>query len=386
MFIAYAFSSNRKKISYKTVVYGLLTQLVIAGMMIKTPLRNVVYSAANTCFEKLLEYSNQGAKFLFGTLVDSPKIGAIIAFQAMPIIVFVSAIMGVLVYFGVIQFIVKNLARFFYRVLKITGVEAFISTLLIFMGIESITGVKKYIENMNESRLFTIMTTFMSTIAGSVMLIYKGFGAEAGHLLTASIISVPAAILISKIMVPDLDTEEKNPLDTIQIKKEEKTVIEAVANGTSQGLNLALHVGAMLLAFVAIIYMINNIIGYSGVTMQQIFGYILSPFAILLGIPSQEAIEVGKLLGTKVVFSEFLAYKDLQVHIINGSLSARTIAISTYALCGFANFGSIAILIGGIGTLVPSQKPIVSRLALKSLVAGFLATMMTAAIASLMLI
>ncbi len=383
LLIAYAFSNNRKKIPYKTVIAGLLTQFALALFMLRTPIGVQIFKAVNYAFVKVLSYSDKGAEFLFGKLVSSPDIRAIVAFQVLPLIIFVSAIMGILVYLGVIQFIVKLFARLFYKTLKITGVEAFISSLLIFMGIETITGVKDYIRNMNESRLFTVMTTFMSTIAGSVMAAYINFGAEAGHLLTASLMSAPAAILLSKIIIPDTDSSDKDPLDTIRMEKTEKNVIEAAANGTSQGLNLALQIGAMLIAFMAIIYLLNDIVGLSGFTLEKILGYILSPVAFLIGIPINESVQVGNLLGIKTIFTEFLAYLQLKSHIAAATLSPRTIAITTYALCGFTHFGSIAILIGGIGTLVPSQKPVVSKLALKALLAGFLATMMTAAIAGL---
>ena len=382
---AYMLSNNRKKIPYKTVIYGLITQFLIAFFMLKTPVGVEIFKAVNHFFVKVLSYSDQGSKFLFGSLVDSQEIGAIMAFQVLPLIIFVSALMGILVYLGVIQWVVKLFARIFYKTLKITGVEAFISSLLIFMGIESITGVKEYIRNMNESRIFTIMTTFMSTIAGSVMAAYISFGAKAGHLLTASLMSAPAAILLSKIMVPDTETGETDPLEKIQMEKKEKNIIEAAANGTSEGLNLALQIGAMLIAFISIIYLLNDVVGISGMTLEKLLGYLLSPIAVLIGIPPSESVEVGKLLGIKTIFTEFLSYLQLKTHIVNQTLSPRTIAITTYALCGFTHFGSIAILIGGIGTLVPSKKPVVSRFALKSLVAGFLATMMTAAIAGLIM-
>jgi CNT family concentrative nucleoside transporter len=385
LFIAFLLSNNRKKIPYKTVIYGLIAQFVIALLMLKTIVGVEIFNVVNKFFVKILSYSDQGTKLLFGSLVDSQEIGATLAFQALPVIIFISALMGILVYFGVIQFIVKILARIFYKTLKVTGVEAFIVSLLIFMGIESITGVKEYILKMNESRLFTIMTTFTATIAGSVMAAYINFGAEAGHLLTASLMSAPAAIILSKIMIPDTDTAESDPLETIKIEKKEKTVIEAAANGTSQGLNLTLQIGGMLIAFISIIYLLNDVVGISGFTLEKLMGYILSPFAFLIGVPVNESMEVGQLLGIKTIFTEFLAYLQLKTHIVEQTLSPRTIAITTYALCGFTHFGSIAIMIGGIGTLAPSQKPVVSRLAVKALIAGFLATSMTAAVAGLLI-
>ncbi|MGD2087248.1 MAG: nucleoside transporter C-terminal domain-containing protein [Candidatus Aminicenantes bacterium] len=385
LLVAYLLSNNRKKIPYKTVIFGLITQLVIAVFMLKTPIGVKIFDWVNNAFVKVLSYSDKGSGFLFGKLVDSQDIGATLAFQVLPLIIFVSALMGILIYLGVVQFLVKLLARVFYKTLKITGVEAFISSLLIFMGIESITGVKDYIRKMNDSRVFTIMTTFMATIAGSVMLAYMSFGAKAGHLLTASLMSAPAAILISKIMIPDTETDETDPLEKIQMEKKEKNIIEAAANGTSQGLNLSLQIGAMLIAFISIIYLLNDVVGLSGFTLERLMGYALAPVAFLIGIPLNESVDVGQLLGIKTIFTEFLSYLQLKTHIVNETLSPRTIAITTYALCGFTHFGSIAILIGGIGTLVPEKKPVVSRLAIKALIAGFLATMMTAAIAGLLI-
>ncbi len=385
LLIAYLLSSDRKNIPYKTVFIGMLIQFLTAVFMLKTYIGVKIFESVNKGFLLLLNYSNYGAKFLFGSLVDSPKIGAQVAFQVLPLIIFVSAFMGILVYFNIIQFIVKIFAKIFYKTLKITGVEAFTSSLLIFMGIEALTGVKNYIKEMNDSRLFTIMTTFMSTIAGSVMAAYVSFGAKAGHLLTASLMSAPAAIIISKIMIPDTDFDKKDSLDNINIKKGENNVIEAIANGTSDGVNLAIQVGAMLIAFISIIYLLNDFVGLSGITLEKLLGFLFSPIAILIGIKPSEAMEVGKLLGIKTVFNEFIAYMQLKTLIINKTLSVRSTIITTYALCGFANFGSLGILIGGVSGIAPSKKQTVARLAFKSLIAGLLATFMTASMVSILL-
>lgn len=386
LIIAFLMSKNRKKIPYKTVIFGLITQFIIALFMLKTSIGVVLFDWVNRIFVKILGYSDKGAELLFGKLVTSQDIGATLAFQVLPVIIFVSALMAILVYFGIIQFIIKMMAKIFYKILKITGVEAFVSSLLIFMGIEALTGVKEYLKNMNESRMFTIMVTFMSTIAGSVMVAYMSFGAKAGHLLTASLMSAPAAIVISKIMIPDIETVESDPLDSLRIEKRGGNVIEAITDGTSDGLRLALQIGAMLIAFISIIHLLNGIFGkIAGISLEKFLGYLLSPVAFLIGIPPSESVEVGNLLGIKTIFSEFISYLQLKAHILNQTLSARTIAITTYALCGFTHFGSLAILIGGISTLVPEKKSLVSKLALKALVAGFLATVMTAAIAGILI-
>lgn len=386
LLVAFLLSGNRKKIPVKTVIYGLLAQLIIAVFMLKTSIGLVIFDWVNRVFVRVLGYSDRGSELLFGKLVSLEEIGATLAFRALPVIIFVSAVMGLLVYLGIVQFVIKILARIFYKILKITGVEAFIASLLIFMGIEAITGVKDYIKNMNESRIFTIMVTFMSTIAGSVMAAYMSFGAQAGHLLTASLMSAPAAILISKIMIPDPDTTETDPLNSIRIDRRGSNPIEAIANGTSDGLNLVLQIGAMLIAFMAIIHLMNGIVGkVTGISLEKLFGYALSPVAVLIGIPPAEYVQVGELLGIKTLFTEFISFLQLKTHIISHTLSERTIAITTYALCGFTHFGSVAILIGGIGTLVPEKKPVVSRLAIKALVGGFLTTVMTAAIAGILI-
>ena len=317
LFLAYLLSSNKKMIPYKTVLIGLIIQFVTAVFMLKTYIGVKIFEGVNKGFLILLNYSNYGARFLFGSLVDSQKIGALVAFQVLPLIIFVSAFMGILIYFGIIQFIVKLLAKLFYKTMKITGVEAFTSSLLIFMGIESLTGIKDYIKEMDDSSLFTIMTTFMATIAGSVMAAYVSFGAKAGHLLTASLMSAPAAIVISKIMVPGTRLKEEDSLGNITIKKDENNVIEAVANGTSDGVNLAIQVGAMLIVFVSLIYLLNDLIGLSGISLEKILSFIFSPIALLIGIKPSEALAVGKLLGIKTVFNEFIAYMQLKTFIVS---------------------------------------------------------------------
>lgn len=378
-------SRDRRRIPWRTVGAGLGLQIVIAALMLKTPLGLLFFSAVNRGFMKLLGYADQGAKFMFGTLASSQEIGAMMAFQVLPLIIFVSALMGLLIHLGVIQFIVKILARLFYKTLDVTGIEAFMTALQVFLGIEAVTGAGAYIRKMNEARLFVLMVTFMGTIAGSVMAAYVSFGAGAGHLMTASLMAAPACIVMARLFLPDTEGGEAEALDAIRIEKTEKNVIEATAAGASTGLKLALEIAAMLIAFISLIYLLNDVVGISGLTLEKLMGYILAPFAILIGVPPKECLDVGKLLGIKVIFTEFLSYLQLKTAIAQQTLSPRTIAITTYALCGFTHFGSIAIMIGGFGGLVPEQKPVVSRLALKALLAAFLANCMTAAVAGLFL-
>jgi CNT family concentrative nucleoside transporter len=383
--IGVLFSRDRRRIPWRTVVSGLGLQLAFAALMLKTPAGVFLFEALNRGFMKLMGYSDYGAKFMFGTLVSSDEIGAIMGFHVLPLIIFVSALMALLIHLGVIAFIVKGLARVFYRTLDITGIEAFMAALQVFLGIEAVTGAGAYIRKMNEARLFTLLVTFMGTIAGSVMAAYVSFGASAGHLMTASLMAAPAGILMARLFLPDTEGGEADSLDSIHIEKKEKNVIEAVAAGASTGLRLALEIAAMLIAFISLIYLLNDVVGISGLTLEKLMGYVLAPFAFLIGIPPKECLDVGKLLGIKVIFTEFLSYLQLKTIIAQQTLSPRTIAITTYALCGFTHFGSIAIMIGGFGGLVPELKPVVSRLALKALLAAFLANLMTAAVAGLFL-
>lgn len=377
-------SSRRRSIRWRTVFSALAIQVLIALFMLKTPIGTKVFSLVNRLFLRLLSYADQGSRFLFGQLVDSREIGATLAFQVLPVIIFVSALMAILVHLGLIQRLVRFFAAVFYRPLRLSGAEAFISTLLIFMGIESITGVKAYIARMTPSRLFTIMTTFMATIAGSVMVAYTSFGAQAGHLLTASLMSAPAAILFAKLMMPDEEEQAADPLARVSLEKSEGNLIAAAASGAGQGLQLVLQIGAVLLAFIGLIHLLTDLLAWTGHEPQKLLGMVMAPVAWLLGVPWSEALQVGEMLAVKTIFSEFLAYLQLQDHIAAGSLSPRTIVISTYALCGFTHFGSIAILIGGIGTLVPQHKQVLASLSLKALLAAFLATSMTACLAGLL--
>jgi CNT family concentrative nucleoside transporter len=238
----------------------------------------------------------------------------------------------------------------------------------VFMGIEAVTAVREYIQKMTRSELFTLMTGFMATIAGSVMAAYVSFGASAGHLLAASVMSAPAAIVISKLMVPETGRPvTSGGTEGIELRSEAVNVVEAAANGATDGLKLALTIGAMLLAFVSII------------------AYLFAPFAFIMGVPWEDCLEVGKLLGIKVIFNEFISYQRLETLIEGGTLAARSVTISTYALCSFANFGSLAIVIGGIGGIAPERKKEVARLGLRALAAGCIAGFMTATVAGMLI-
>lgn len=383
--LAWLLSENRRKVSWRLVGWGLVLQFLFALAILKTRAGHLIFEGARKGFGLIIGFSDKGASFVFGSLVTDLEIGAIVAFKVLPIIIFVSSLMGILYYFGIIQFFVRFAARIMHRTMGSSGAESLGAALMTFMGIESVTAIKTYIRKMTRSELFTVMTAFMSTIASSVMATYASFGAEPGHLLAASIMSAPAAIVIAKLMIPESEVPATYGGVRFEAEKSESNVVEAAASGASTGLTLALQIGAMLIAFVSLVWMIDAFFGLFHTSFARLAGYIFSPLAFLMGVPWEEAMSVGNLLGTKTVFNEFLAYLELKELIGTGALSPRSITISTYALCGFANFGSMAILIGGIGGIAPERKSEAATLGIKSLIAGTLACFTTATIAGILI-
>lgn len=381
--IGLALCAERKHINWRLVAWGLGLQFVFALLILKTYVGLVAFDAARIGMTSILDFSDIGSRFFFGNLVSDLNIGAIFAFKVLPVIIFVSSLMGILFYLNIIQFVVRGMAWVMERTMKASGVEALMAAMFVFMGIEATTGVKEYLRKMTTSEMFTVMVAFMSTIAGSVMAVYVSFGASAGHLLAASVMSAPAAIVMAKLMLPEREvTHEAEDKDIL--KSKDINIIEAAANGASDGLRLAATIGAMMLAFVALIGMMNHFLSYAGTSFEQISGYVFMPFAYLMGVPWEDCAKVGELLGIKVVFNEFISYQKMQGMIQTGALQPRSVVIATYALCSFANFGSIAILIGGIGSIAPERKKEIARLSLKALLAGVLASFMTATIAGLL--
>jgi CNT family concentrative nucleoside transporter len=376
---------NRKKIKWSLVGWGIFLQFIFALLILKTHFGYVIFEFARRAVTKLLDFTDIGASFLFGNLVSDRNIGAIVAFKVLPTIIFVSSLMGILYYLGVIQFIVRLFAKVMQKTMRISGAESLAAALFVFMGIETVTAIKAYINKMTQSELFTLMTAFMATIAGGVMAAYVSFGVEAGHLLAASIMSAPAAIVISKVMVPETEAPLTMGKIKMQIEKRDANIIDAAANGAGDGLKLSLTIGAMLLAFIALVGMINFLFGYLSTSFDQIIGWGFAPLAFIMGVPYQDCLEVGRLLGIKTVFNEFLAYIELKKFLESGGLDPRSVVIATYGLCSFANFGSVAILIGGIGGVASSQKTKAASLGLRALLAGLLAGFMTATIAGVLL-
>jgi len=388
---ALALSENRRRISLRVVLTGLGLQLVLAVLVFLTGIGSALFAATDRAFAFFMAASNEGAGFLFGKLTTDYTLGAVVAFQVLPIVIFFSALAGIFYHFGVTQWVVRAMARAMQKVMDVSGAESLASALFVFFGIESTTAIAHYIRRMTRSELFTLMTAFMATIAGTVMGAYVSFGAAPGHLLTASLMSAPAAIVIAKMLVP----ETEQPLTRGRVRfdppRESVNVIDAAANGAGQGLRLAVTIGAMLIAFVGLVHLVNLIVGgVSGLWMaeplslQRLLGWAFSPAAVVMGVPWEDAYEVGQLLGTKTILNEFLAYRQMQPLAADGVIGPRSVTIATYALCGFANFGSVAILVGGLGMIDPERKGLFARLGVWALISGTLAAFMTACYAGML--
>lgn len=405
LLIAWALSSNRKKIPWRIILWGLGLQIGFALLILGTQGGQTVFDFIRASAHRLLSFSDAGAGFLFGNLYrgveSSPPgdagwavqlldrnqnpigLGTVVAFHVLPVIIFFSALTAILYHFGIMQKIVTGFAFAMQRTMKISGPESLAVAANVFVGmVEAPLCIKPFLKKMTQSELACIMTAGFSTVAGSVMASYIRFGVDAGHLLAASVMSAPAAIVIAKIMVPETVTHST---PTIKIELEEKgvNVIDAAANGAVQGVKVAAIVAAMLIAFLSLVAMINFFLGFAGTSLGQILGWIFSPLAFCMGIESGDVLQVGALLGTKISINEFVAYLDLVAS--KDALTPRSFTIATFALCGFANLGSVAILIGGIGTLAPERKSDLARLGLKTMLAGALASFLTATIAGIII-
>lgn len=414
--IAFLFSANRKGINWKTVGIGLGIQLTLAIGILKVPFVQSIFQAIGTFFVKILDYTLAGSEFLLGSLlnVDNPNIGYVFAFQILPTIIFFSALTSVLFYLGIIQKVVKALAWLLTKTLGISGAESLSVAGNIFLGqTESPLMIKAYLEKMNRSEILLVMIGGMATVAGGVLAAYIGFlgGTDttlrlefARHLLAASVMAAPGAIVVSKILYPQTEAIDQD----IQISQEKigTNLLDAIANGTSEGLKLAVNVAAMLLVFIAFIAMINGILGWVGdftslnnwiaanttydqFSLEAILGVIFAPLMWLIGVNSEDIMLMGQLLGIKLAASEFVGY--IQLAELKDLVSAphfgfnKSVIMATYMLCGFANFASIGIQIGGIGSLAPGQRKTLSEFGMKAVLGGTLASLLSATIAGMIL-
>lgn len=392
VFSAYLLSDNKKAVNWRLVGTGIGLQVVFALLILKWPLGRKAFEVLSSMITKLLDFTREGSMFLFGDLINVEKAGFVWALQVLPTIIFFSALMSVLYHLGIMQAIVSVLAKGMARLLGTSGAETLSAVANIFVGqTEAPLVVKPYIKSMTKSELLTVMTGGMATVAGGVMAGYVAMGVNAGHLLAASIMSAPASLVIAKIMIPETETPVTKGKVETELEKTNSNIIDAAASGASEGLSLALNVGAMLLAFVALIAMVNAMISWFGgmigmdyLNLSWILGRLFAPVAYIMGIPAKDIIAAGDLLGQKIVLNEFVAYANLAPMIKSVALSEKTIVILTYALCGFANFSSIAIQIGGIGGLAPERRHEIAKLGLKSMIGGSLAAFMTAVIAGIL--
>lgn len=407
LLLAFLLSQNKRRIDWKLVAVSLFLQIAFAVLVLKVPLAKDALDAVSGFFVTLLDFSKAGSEFLLGDLTED-----YVAFQILPTIIFFSALTSLFYYLNVLQRLVYAFAWVMKKTMRLSGAESLAAAANVFIGqTEAPLVVKPYISKMTRSEIMALMTGGMATIAGGVLAAYIGFlGGEdkvaqqlfARHLLTASIMSAPASLLIAKIMVPETLNPDKELL--ISGESEGSNMLDAIAQGTTQGLKLAVNVGAMVLVFLALMAFLNHIFEnwlgellgvnetinntsggrFSGLTLQFILGYLFAPLAWVIGVPANDLLQVGQLLGEKTAVNEFIAYKSLGAMQGEGSLRPKSLIIATYALCGFANFGSIGIQIGGISAIAPNQRKALSSLALYSLIAGTIACMMTGCIAGML--
>ncbi len=398
--IAWLFSKNRKAINYKTVLTGTLLQIGFAVLILKVPPGRMAFQFLNDVIIKLLSFSDDGARFLFGSLINNQSLGFLFAFQVLPTIVFFSSLMAVMYYLGVMQKIVLFFAKIMAKFMGTSGAESLSASANIFVGqTEAPLVVRPYVASMTRSELMAVMTGGMATIAGGVMAAYVGILMGylpniAGHLLAASIMSAPAALVMAKMLVPETEEPETRGIVKLQLEITDANVIDAAANGATVGMQLAINVAACLVAFMALLSLANFITGHVGalfhhpqLTLEMIFGWIFTPLAWIMGVPSHDVTQVANWMGQKTVLNEFVAYFNMANYLKAnpGALSDRSVVIASYALCGFSNFLSIAIQIGGIGGIAPERRHDLAKLGLYAVLAGSLACFMTATIAGMLL-
>lgn len=391
--IAVAMSNNRKQINFRIVGWGLGLQLIFALFILKTPMGKPVFGFLDKVVSKLISFSDAGSDFLFTSFV--PDVGfhpSLInfAFRALPTIIFFSSLMAVLYHLGIIQFVVKWIARAMQKTMGTSGSETLSVSANIFIGqTEAPLMIRPFIGKMTQSELMAVMVGGFATVAGGVLAIYVTWLTDipgiAGHLLAASVMSAPAALVIAKIIYPETESSETMGDLKIHVEQNSSNAMEALGNGATDGLKLAANVGAMLVAFISIVALVNYLLSFAGTSMDAILAIVFKPLAWTMGVPWEEAGQMGMLMGKKIVFTELIAYGDLKDIIAEGQISERTAIIASYALCGFANFGSIGIQLGGIGGMAPERKKDLAKLVTKAMVGGALASWLTATVAGILI-
>jgi CNT family concentrative nucleoside transporter len=399
--LAFAFSTNRRAIRIKTVAWGLGLQVAFAVFVLRAEVGRIIFQKAGDAVNRLLSYSFAGSQFVFGELgKQGSHFGFYFAFQVLPTIIFIAAFFAVLYHYGIMQFIIKQVARVMTRVMGASGAESMNVAASIFMGqTEAPLTIRPFLSDLTHSELMTVMTSGMAHVSGGIMAAYIAFGIEPKHLLSAVIMTAPGTILMAKMLVPETEhpkTAGRVVMSEAEVETEKKeNLLGAVARGTTDGLNLALNVAAMLISFLALIALLNGILGgiHNGLahlgfswfpsSLEKIFGVLFAPIAWVIGIPWRDCPIIGNLLGTRMVLNELVAFSLLGPQ--KATLDPRSFTIATFALCGFANLSSIGIQIGGIGALAPNKKAELARLGVRAMLAGTMANLMSASIAGMLL-
>jgi CNT family concentrative nucleoside transporter len=385
--VGWGLSTNRRAVRLKTIGWGLGLQLALALFVLKVPIGQRIFAWLGDKVGALLALAFKGSEFVFGPLgkAGGGSVGFIFAFQVLPTIVFIAALFAILYHLGVMQVIVTLLARVMTGLMGASGAESLNAAAGVFMGqTEAPLTIRPYLNTMTDSELLCVMTSGMAHISAGIMGAYIFVaGVEPRFLLASMLMTAPGSILMAKLLVPETGTPQTSGTVKLAVARADANLVGAAARGTSEGLSLALNVAAMLISFLALIALVNVILGLAGVTLETILGYVFSPVAMVMGVPLKDARAVGSLLGLRMVTNEFIAYTALGP--MKATLDPRSFAIATFALCGFANLSSIGIQIGGIGALVPERKDDLSRLGLRALAAGTLANFMTACIAGMLL-
>ena len=410
--LAYLWSNNRKKINIRLVVTGLILQLVLAVFILKVPIGQDIFAWLGKAINKLLDFSQQGGQFVFGDLTKVTQIlpegivkSGVFLFVLLPTIIFVCVLVAMAYHVGLMQRIVAVLARFVHWAMRVSGSEALSNVASAFVGqVEAQIMIRPYLSGMTKSELLASMTGSMACIAGGVMAVYISMGVPASYLLAASLMAAPGALVISKMVFPETEVSETKGKVTLEVKKEHSNIMDAISHGASDGMKISINVIAMLIGVIALIALIDALLGYFGhflawtglsldaiglnldnLRLKDVVGAIFSLFAIVMGVPVKESLSVGSLMGTKMVINEFVAYSDLSPMITQGVLSAKSIVIASFALCGFANFSSVAIQLGGIGAIAPSRKADLARLGLKAMICGTMASYISASLAGILM-
>jgi len=386
---AYGMSTNRQAIRWRTILWGIALQLIFALFIIRTPIGLAIFQFLGDVVTQFLNFSDAGASFVFGENFQD----FFFAFKVLPTIIFFSAFISLLYYFGILQKVVQGFAWVMLRTMKTSGSETLSAAGNIFVGqTEAPLLIKPYVSSMTLSELHAVMTGGFATIAGGVLAAYVSFGVPAEHLIAASVMSAPAALAVSKLMFPETEEWVASSDAKLVVEKTSENAVDAIAAGALDGLRLALNVGAMIIAFLGLLAAFNALLGWLGslvgiadLSLELILSYLLAPVAWLMGVPWADCGQVGILLGKKTILNEFIAYLELQPLIEEEAISERAIVIATYALCGFANIGSIGIQIGGIGGIAPDRRGDLAKLAVRAMIAGTIACFMTASIAGMLI-